>query len=85
MHVPAFSFTSNATTYTLTGGPADVTPGSTREFTGPTIDNGAAPAMAAIRMGATGTITLYKDLSTSSFTNSGTKGNSTFPATYLLA
>jgi hypothetical protein len=84
IYVPAFSFTSDAATYTLTGAPADIRPGGQRAFLGNSSDNGAGHIACTVRMETSGTLTLFRNVATDGFTGSGTKGNLPFDATYLL-
>lgn len=67
------SGTSNTTAATLTGLPASIQPASNQWLYVPLFDNGAE-VQGFAQVGASGTITLSKDIVSGSFTNTGTKG-----------
>lgn len=73
MYIPTISGTSNATTFTLTGMPAILFPLAERPFFVLTIDNGGSATTAEATITTGGLITLYKDVTSAAFTNSGTK------------
>lgn len=84
--------TSNATSFTMTGLPSAIQPASLTQTSavglGSMLDNGAAlnTPLSAKVTAASGTITFFNGGGASSFTSSGTKGFSSFGATfsYLL-
>jgi hypothetical protein len=76
--------TSNATTFTLTGAPVGIRPGSSRIFLMRVQDNGAAVTYGRGVMDSAGTITLALTPSGTAFTASGTKSVQAFEFSYLL-
>jgi hypothetical protein len=67
------SATSNATTFTITGMPAEARPASTKIVLVRTKNNGAAFVISPAQIDSAGTITLFNGPDAGSFTNSGTK------------
>jgi hypothetical protein len=73
MSIPTFTGTSNAATFTLTGGPTTMRPSGARNVIVRTADNGGSTTAAIATIGTDGVIQIFKDLGASSFTASGTK------------
>ena len=75
-NIPAISGTSNSTSFTLTGLPAEATPAAGKACVAIVQDNGAAAVAGLCEIGSSGVITFGATLNTTttSFTASGTKG-----------
>ena len=83
-YLPVISGTSNATTFTLTGLPAEITPASNKDFICGTQDNGGSIVAALGRAGSNSVITLWVNVSGNAFTASGTKSVAAMSFQYLL-
>lgn len=84
LDIPAISGASNATTFTITGAPAILYPGATKYTICRTVDNGGTITAAEMSVGTSGTLTLYKDVAGTAFTNSGTKQVQACSVSYTL-
>lgn len=91
LYIPAISCTSNATSFTLTGGPTDVRPTSAAgsSVLSSYTNNGVADAGGIASMGTDGTLTLGfvnsgATLFFTSWTSSGTKAISASVMTYII-
>lgn len=84
--IPGMTGTSNATTATLTGAPAAITPASTNVIPASIVVDSGANFTGAASIGSSGVIGLFKtaDLGATGFTNSGTKGVVAQVLTYTL-
>lgn len=81
-----FTGTSNATTFTITGGPTTMRPTSTKSCLGRGVDNGAGLTTAVnIQIETTGLITLFSNPAGGAWTNSGAKALSNSSFTYDLS
>lgn len=78
LYVPATTFTSNDTAYTLTGAPAEIRPYTVDSAFMPApafTDNGTVEyGTVSARMTTAGTLEFFRNASATGFTNSGTKG-----------
>jgi len=74
MTLPALSGVSNATTFTITGGPTTMRPNSQRIVMCRVADNGGATVWGMAAINTDGTIVLYSTAAGGSFTASGNKG-----------
>ena len=79
------SATSNATTFTITGMPAEAFPASTKAVLVRTKNNGAAHIVSVATINSAGTITLFNGPDGAAFTNSGTKACPACSFAYTLA
>ena len=84
MDIPANSFTSNAITYTITGGPAEMRPTNTKRMIALTQDNGGAYVASLLTVNTTGVITFTADANGNNYTASGTKSNAAISVSYTL-
>ncbi len=84
LDILSISGTSNATTYTVTGAPAQIRPAGPKIFSFRVTDNGVY-SWGYGTMDNAGTISFYKDAAGSAFTNTGTKGNSSGSISFTLA
>jgi hypothetical protein len=84
LEIPAITGTSNATTFTLTGGPTTMRPGATRTVVALTQDNAGAVTTGTAQIGTDGVITLFKDVAGTAFTNSGTKSTAVINVSYVI-
>lgn len=84
LDIPSISGTSNATTFTLTGGPTDIRPAADKDVLLSITDNGTG-AVGFARVKTTGVIELYATVAGNSFANSGTKAVRPNSITYTLA
>lgn len=85
LDIPAITGTSNATTFTLTGGPAAIRPAVDKDFAVRITDNGGTSVMGFARIKTTGVIEIYAGMSGAGFTASGTKSFPGASLTYTLA
>ena len=83
MNIPAISGTSSATTFTLTGGTAAMTPVRQQTVFVRTGDNGGTIGMAIATINTDGSISFYKDVNGTAFTASGTKSLAVQTISYL--
>jgi hypothetical protein len=86
--IPVFSGTSNATTFSISGGPAAVrtASGVVAEFIARCVDNGGAAHACIASMDSTGEITVSNSLdAATAFTSSGTKQLQSCSVTYTKA
>ena len=83
MELPALTGTSSATTFTLTGGTAAMTPVRQQTVFVRTGDNSGTIGMAVATINTDGSISLFKDVNKTAFTASGTKSLSVQTITYL--
>lgn len=81
MQIDGISATSNATTCTLTGLPAELFPSRNLNYRFPVIDN-AVNLDGLLQVTAAGAINLFKDINATAFTNVGTKG---LPGPYSIS
>lgn len=79
--LPEITATSNSTSATISGLPENIWPAAAQTVLVRTVDNGSI-AVAAARVGTSGTIDLYRDSAESSFTAVGTKGIKATTVTY---
>lgn len=75
--------TSNATTMTITGLPAWLTPSTVKTMTHIVKDNGTL-TQGRISVGTDGVLTFYKDAAGAAFTSSGTKGIIGLSCCYII-
>jgi hypothetical protein len=75
--------TSNATTFTLTGLPASLTPAVTADVLIPRLNNGVYGGGAIRMTAASTTMTLYAGADFSAWTASGNKGIAFMAVTYI--
>lgn len=73
IRMPGLTATSNASTCTVTGLPAEIVPINNQNFTIPITDNGTN-ALGIVQFNSDGKLHLFKDINASGFTSSGTKG-----------
>lgn len=87
LFVPALTGTSNSTSCTITGLPANLSPARTQGDTPALIQDNGTAAMGRVQMATSGVISAYKSASAtgSDWTNSGTKTVSAFNLTYLMS
>jgi hypothetical protein len=81
---PTISGTSDATTFSLTGGPNAIKPLANRFVIVRAQDNGGAYVPAVAQVGTNGVVTIYANLSGGTFTASGTKSIGAGSVSYLL-
>lgn len=81
LEVPTLTATSNATTCTITGVPAEISPNNDQTVFGITTDNGV-DGVAKIQIQASGVIALSKGATLGGFAASGTKGIGSSTFTY---
>lgn len=79
----AIGGTSNATTFTLTGMPAEARPATTKRIIVPIINNGAS-AIGLVEIGTAGTLTVLRDSVGTAWTNSGAKSIHQASGAYTL-
>ena len=84
MSIPNIFGTSNATTFTLTGGNAAMKPTSNRVAQVVVSDNGGSAVMAIAIIGTNGIIQLFANLSGTGFTASGTKSVGECTLSYVI-
>jgi hypothetical protein len=82
--LPAISGTSNATTFTLTGGPTTMRPSAARVVQARVQDNGGAVTWGMASIGTDGVITLSADANGAAFTASGTKATAACSFSYII-
>jgi hypothetical protein len=82
--IPAITGTSNATSFTLTGGPTTMRPSAARIIPVRVQDNGGAITWGMASIGTDGVITLSKDAAAGAFTASGTKSIAISSASYSI-
>ena len=80
----SFTGTSASTTFSIAGGPAVISPGTTKYFTVNAQDNGGAFSPAIANINNAGTITIFKNVNSNAFTGSGTKALLQGCSTYSL-
>lgn len=86
LHVPGLNGTSNATTFTITGVPADLSPTSQVVMPITGLDNGVYATKYVLLSGGSSTITLRNTVNSSTtWTNTGLKGNVAFTIVYVGA
>ena len=83
MRVPTLTGTSNATTFSITGGTANMRPTTDVQTTVVVEDNGVLK-VGCVLISSTGTMTFYSDVAGSEFTNSGAKGVAACGISYTL-
>jgi len=84
LNLPAISGTSNATTFTLTGGPTSMRPATQKAVMVRVQDNSGAISFALATIETTGVITLYKDAAGTAFTGTGTKAVAAISLSYTI-
>jgi hypothetical protein len=84
LDLPAINGTSNATTFTLTGGPVDIRPAVDKDMPVRITDNGVQ-AFGFVRVKTTGVLELYATAAGNVFTASGAKAIAANSVTYTLA
>ena len=84
LDIPGISGTSNATTFTLTGGPTDIRPAVDKDIPVRITDNGTQ-ALGFVRVKTTGVLELYATVAGNSFTGSGAKAVAANSISYTLA
>lgn len=84
LDIAPITFTSNATTFTITGAPAAIRPASTKVFLVRVSDNGGAVLVAAGQMNSSGVLSLFATPAGGAFTASGTKAVSDCEVSYTL-
>lgn len=84
MDVPSFSATSNATTMTVTGAPNVIKPTTQKTLIASVQDNTGTPVAALFSVTTNAVLSFSKDLSSGSFTSSGTKGFAAMSFCYTL-
>ena len=83
LYIPAISGTSNATTCTITGGPAAIRPDRQHVCLMRITDNGTV-ALGAVTAETNGVLTFSADVTGGAFTASGTKGTVLTTVAYHL-
>jgi hypothetical protein len=83
LYIPSISGTSNATTCTVTGLPAAITPVTNQPFIGPVTNNGTN-SFGYCNVNLTGIIALTIDANSTAFTNAGAKAIVAQTITYKL-
>lgn len=73
LNMTAISGTSNATTFTATGMPAEARPASQKSVIGMARDNGGAFLAVNINVETSGTLTIFSNTDSAAFTASGSK------------
>lgn len=84
INLPALTGTSNATTFTVTGMPAEARPATRKTILGRAQDNGGAHVAVRIDVETTGVLTIYSNADAGAFTASGTKSLGECSASYTL-
>jgi len=85
LDIPSISGTSNSTSLTFTGMPVQIRPAANQTLVGRYTDNGA-DAVGLIRVETDGTLRFYNQATSStSFTNSGTKGTPAQTISYRIS
>lgn len=82
LNLPEITGTSNATTFTVTGMPAEARPASRKTVLGRAQDNGGAIVPVRIDIETTGVLTIYANADAGAFTSSGTKTLAECSVTY---
>lgn len=82
--IPALTGTSTATSFTITGLPAEARPARDIDLDGPASDNGGSLVPALIRVKTTGVIEVSSNLNGTAFTASGTKSSGALSLYYPL-
>lgn len=82
--VPAFTATSNATTKTITGMPAQIRPATAKRGLYIASDNGGASVAGLFELGTNGVLTLYATVAGGAWTASGTFLSDKFQFTYTM-
>ena len=81
---PFITGTSNATTFTLTGLPAVLTPSATRAVLVITRDNSGVEQVANCQITSGGLVNLFKDVANTAFTAAGVKSINALSVTYTI-
>jgi hypothetical protein len=84
LEIPTISGTSNAVTFTLTGGPTTMRPSAARVCICRVQDNTGAIAFGLTQIETTGVITLFKDAAGGAFTAAGTKATAACQISYVI-
>lgn len=84
LDLPTITGTSNATSFTLTGGPVAIRPAVDKDIIVRLVDNDTM-VMGLLRVKTTGVIELYASISGNVFTATGTKSLASNSITYTLA
>lgn len=82
LNLPEITGTSNATTFTVTGMPAEARPASRKTVLGRAQDNGGAIVPVRIDIETTGVLTIYANADAGAFTASGSKTLAECSVTY---
>jgi len=85
LDLPSISGTSNATTFTLTGAPAAITPAADKDVLCRVQDNTGAFALGLLRVKTTGVVELYANVTGGAFTAAGTKSVAPMSVSYTLS
>lgn len=83
--LPAITFTSNATTFTLTGGPVGMRPATVKVVPVRVADNSGAISAGYARVELDGSITFFTSAALGAFTAAGTKQLAASSFSYTLA
>ena len=84
LNLPILTGVSNATTFTVTGMPAEARPVTKKTILGRAQDNGGAHVVVRIDIETTGVLTIYSNADTGAFTITGTKSLGECSASYTL-
>ena len=84
LEIPVITGTSNATTFTLTGGPTTMRPSASRSFVFNGSDNSGTNVFGRAVLDTGGTITLFTTAGSGAWTASGTKATTAINISYII-